>query len=761
MSRITLVAALVITLAGGGLVAAPSAVADAATTSADGASTRTGGASDAAAGLADAPAVQQGFASSGQEARTQVAAHEDDRVCSDPAPGEAACMLEVTPGAAVPTTDPGDAAGAATAAPSMAASAAASVAGLQPADLRSAYALPATGGSGATIALISAYDAPNVEADLTTYRAQFGMTPCTTANGCFRKLSQAGSATALPDANAGWARESTADVEMASAICPQCSLLLVEADTTRLADLGTAVKAAVAAGAKYVSNSYGSPISAGTDASGWDNAYYRQPGVVMTAASGDGGYGTSYPATSPWVTAVGGTTLSYSSTTGTWSETAWSGAGSGCGTYGGKPAWQTDAGCARRSTTDVSAVAAGIAVYLEGTDGQATWTTAGGTSLSAPIIAATYALAGTPRSGTYPSQYPYQHVSALNDIRSGSNGSCATAAAYLCTAGAGYDGPTGLGTPHGVAAFRPGPLVTRIAGTNAYDTAAKTAEAGGYSTDIPVAYVAARSGFADALSGGAAAGRDGAPILLVTRDSVPSQTSAALQTLRPQRIVVLGGPAVVDDAVIAALRPLATSGETPVRYAGATRWETSAAVSQHAFANGAETVYITTGTNFPDALAGAAVAANAAHSGPVLLVPGTSIPTVVRQELTRLQRLGSYRIVVLGGTNAVSAGVAEQLGSWSSRVDRLSGSNRYATSVAVSRATYPDGAASVYIATGADFPDALAGAPVAGRLGAPVLLVTPGSTPAVVQAEIDRLGATSVVVLGGTDAVGASAAATL
>ncbi|MCO6010773.1 putative Ig domain-containing protein [Actinoallomurus purpureus] len=324
--------------------------------------------------------------------------------------------------------------------------------GLAPADLRSAYALPSSGGSGQTIAIVDAYDDPNAEADLAVYRSQYGLPPCTTANGCFRKVDQNGGGS-LPAADAGWAMEESLDLDMASAICPSCRLLLVEAGRPYTSDLGTAVNTAVRLGAKYVSNSYGGSES--SDQTQSDAAYFDHPGVAITASSGDSGYETLYPAASRNVTAVGGTRLSRSAAARGWSESAWSGSGSGCSAYDAKPAWQTDTGCPRRTTADVSAVAdpaTGVAVYCTYQAGG--WQVVGGTSASAPIVAGVYALAGPPPAQGYPASSPYQHRAGLFDITSGSNGACTPA--YLCTAVPGYDGPTGLGTPNGLTAFRAG-----------------------------------------------------------------------------------------------------------------------------------------------------------------------------------------------------------------------------------------------------------------------------------------------------------------
>ncbi len=327
--------------------------------------------------------------------------------------------------------------------------------GYGPNDLQDAYDLPsATGGAGQTVAIVDAFDDPNVEADLQVYRAQYGLPECSTANGCFSKVNQQGQAGSYPAPNSGWAEEISLDVDMVSAICPSCHITLVEANDNQLDSLGTSVNTAVALGAKYVSNSYGGaedPSETTLDA-----AYFDHPGVAVTASSGDSGYGVSYPAASPDVTSVGGTSLSRTASGRGWTESAWAGAGSGCSQFEAKPSWQLDSGCSMRTVADVSAVAnpnTGVAVYDSYQDSG--WAVFGGTSVAAPIIASTYALAGAPAAGSNPAQYPYDTASALNDVTSGSNGSCSPA--YLCTSGPDYDGPTGLGTPSGIDAFRTGP----------------------------------------------------------------------------------------------------------------------------------------------------------------------------------------------------------------------------------------------------------------------------------------------------------------
>jgi hypothetical protein len=323
--------------------------------------------------------------------------------------------------------------------------------GYGPSSLQSAYKLPsATAGAGQTVAIVDAYDDPNAAADLAAYRTAWGLPAC--GAGCFSKVNQNGAASPLPAASGstGWATEESLDIDMVSAICPKCHIILVEANSPTDTNLGTAVNSAVTLGAKFVSNSYGGSESS-ADAT-FDTQYFNHPGVAITASAGDDGYGVSYPAASRYVTAVGGTSLSTASNTRGWAESVWTGTGSGCSADDAKPTWQTDAGCTRRTDNDVAAVAdpnTGVAIYDTYDEGG--WLEVGGTSASSPIIASTFALAGTPAAGSYPSSYIYQHTGSLFDVTTGSNGSCSPA--YLCHGEVGYDGPTGWGTPDGVTAF--------------------------------------------------------------------------------------------------------------------------------------------------------------------------------------------------------------------------------------------------------------------------------------------------------------------
>ena len=318
--------------------------------------------------------------------------------------------------------------------------------GYGPADLQAAYALPSsTAGAGQTVAIVDAFDDPTAESDLAQYRSFYGLPACTTANGCFRKVNQSGGTLPMPPPEPDWSLEISLDLDMVSAVCPNCHILLVESNTNLNTDLYTAEDTAARLGANAISNSYGGGESSSETS---QDVHFNHPGVAITASSGDDGYGVSYPAASRYLTAVGGTSLTRGGGTRGWTESAWSGAGSGCSAYEPKPAWQTDSGCSRRTVADVSAVAdpnTGVAVLFAGQ-----WFTVGGTSASSPIVASVYALAGN-ASSVNAGSYPYSHAGSLFDIATGSNGTCSPA--YLCTGVGGYDGPTGLGTPNGTGGF--------------------------------------------------------------------------------------------------------------------------------------------------------------------------------------------------------------------------------------------------------------------------------------------------------------------
>ncbi|MEK6720090.1 MAG: cell wall-binding repeat-containing protein [Chloroflexota bacterium] len=296
--------------------------------------------------------------------------------------------------------------------------------------------------------------------------------------------------------------------------------------------------------------------------------------------------------------------------------------------------------------------------------------------------------------------------------------------------------------------------VTRISGADRYHTAAAISAAS-FAPGVPVAYVATGTNFPDALAGAVVAAIGTGPMLLVPSGSIPPVVAAELTRLAPGRIVVLGGPSVVSDGVAAALAGYTGGGVT--RISGADRYQTAAAVSAATFAPGVPVAYIATGLKFPDALAGAVVAA--ITPGPMLLVPGASIPPAVAAELTRL---APGRIVLLGGPSVISSEVEGALAGYTGGgVTRLAGANRYDTSAAISAASFAQGIPVVYVATGMKFPDALAGAVVAAMGPGPMLLIPGGSIPPAVAAELARLAPGRIVILGGLSVVSGSVEAAL
>jgi Ricin-type beta-trefoil lectin domain len=351
--------------------------------------------------------------------------------------------------------------------------------GYGPVTLRRAYGLlaaSARNGRGETVAIVDAHSNPHLASDLAVYRRHYRLPACTMANGCLRIINQYGAPRPLPTPSAAWGLEESLDLDVVSAICPLCRIVLVEARESTIANLARAEVTAAATGARFISNSWSGPEFPVDIAFDQD---FDHPGDAVTVSAGDYGYAALYPATNQFVTAVGGTSLIRDKATRRgWKEHAWgtagvgdrfgnpyaAGTGSGCSTFEPKPSWQrakvddTPAGCLNRTVADVAAdadPATGPAMY----DSYATapqggpWIQIGGTSVSAPIIAATYALAGPPAAGTYPASYPYRDPSGLFDVTYGVNGDCEPARQYLCHAEPGYDGPTGLGTPDGIGAF--------------------------------------------------------------------------------------------------------------------------------------------------------------------------------------------------------------------------------------------------------------------------------------------------------------------
>ena len=340
--------------------------------------------------------------------------------------------------------------------------------GYDPTELQSAYNLGGapSSGTGETVAIVDAYNDPDALSNLSTYRAEWGLPAVcggTTTTGCAKvTVENQSGGTRLPSSNVGWSEEISVDLDMVSAICPDCNILLVEASSPTFSNLGAAELTAAAAHPVSIGNSYGGAES--SSETSYDSYYGSgsEKGIAITAATGDDGYGVEYPAASPDVIAVGGTTLSPVSSPPeggrAWAETAWANAGSGCSGYEAQPLWQTHvvpSACTNRAVADVAAVAnpsTGVAVYDSyGLNG---WTVFGGTSVATQVISAIYARGTSPVSAGAGQLYAAassSYATDFYDVTSGSNGSCSVP--DLCTAGTGWDGPTGLGTPNGAGAF--------------------------------------------------------------------------------------------------------------------------------------------------------------------------------------------------------------------------------------------------------------------------------------------------------------------
>ncbi len=330
-----------------------------------------------------------------------------------------------------------------------------STTGLTPKDLSSLYMYPSPyaggrGGSGQIVGIVVAYSYASAESDLSVYRSYYGLPACTTANGCFKKLSVAASpsvsassapysVSAHPTTNAsGWAAEVDADTQAVSAVCPNCKILVAEAASDSLADLGKAVRAADAAGATIINASFGAPEASGQLA--LESTFVDSDhGVKLVAAAGDSGPGVFFPAASSKAIAVAGTSLSVLGLA--VDEGLWSGSGYGCSAYFAKPAWQTGS-CPRRSVADVAAIAdpkTGLLFYdstLAVTSGG--WSVVGGTSISAPIVAALYALSGDARNDEG-AQHFYQSRDSFLPV--------------LPISLRNADVATGLGVPQGLGGF--------------------------------------------------------------------------------------------------------------------------------------------------------------------------------------------------------------------------------------------------------------------------------------------------------------------
>ncbi len=354
-----------------------------------------------------------------------------------------------------------------------------------PNDLQDAYALPSlTKGKDKVVAIVDAFGYKNAASDLAEYRKVMGLKPCTTQKKCLRIVNQEGNSSPLPHEpppSDDWRFEQATDLDMVSAICPNCRIVLVQANTDYTSSLYPGVKTAERF-AKYIG------VSWGGGPEGPDNAIFDRQGVVIAAAAGDFGGGGRFgggpaqPCTYTYVVCVGGTHLVRDSQNKRgWHETVWndwtfdqcgSSGSSPCGATGSacskkiaKPGWQTDTGCKMRSAADVGATAsvrAGEAVYISEEHGGCPakcFFIVGGTSVSAQVIAAVYALAENAGSQKGAAHVWKHHKGLLNDVSSGNNVdphigvTCASAVKYICTARVGFDGPTGWGTPRGVGAF--------------------------------------------------------------------------------------------------------------------------------------------------------------------------------------------------------------------------------------------------------------------------------------------------------------------
>jgi len=294
------------------------------------------------------------------------------------------------------------------------------------------------------------------------------------------------------------------------------------------------------------------------------------------------------------------------------------------------------------------------------------------------------------------------------------------------------------------------PSVTRIAGDDRFSTAVALSKIAYPRSGVPVAYVATGLGFADALAAAPAAAAQGGPLLLVNGDTVPAATAAELQRLAPHRIVVVGGTAVIGDAAYSTLSSLTPSIS---RIAGVDRFATSRMIAESVFGL-AKSVYVATGDNFPDALSAGAAAG--VQKRPVILVDGASTQ-LDSATSAYLKGHAVTSVAVVGGTSVVSAGVASGLAATGAAVARLQGADRFLTASAVNRSAFTS-ATTVYVASGADFPDALAGSAIAAAKKSPLYVVMPTCVPRNIGQDLLALGTRSIVLIGGTDALAATTA---
>lgn len=322
------------------------------------------------------------------------------------------------------------------------------VSGWAPSDLQKRYNLPSsTKGSGQIVAIVDAYDNPNIASDLATYRTEFGL-----GTAKFTKYNQDGQTSNYPSGNVGWGVNKDQEVEMVSAACPKCTIYLIEANTDNGGDLQAAEVEAVKLGAHIVTNGYTCPGSVRC----LDSSDFDTPGVVYLASSGTHGYGEpGAPAAFASVVSVGGTVLSKSGST--YGETVWFDTGAGCATGVTKPSWQHDPDCTSRTISDISAVAFGVATY--DSYGYGGWTVGSGTDLSAALNAGVFGLAGNASSQNAAEKFwtlsKKKRNKELHYISIGNDGSCN--GEYLCQAGTEqfgtYSGPAGWGTPNGIKAY--------------------------------------------------------------------------------------------------------------------------------------------------------------------------------------------------------------------------------------------------------------------------------------------------------------------
>ncbi|MFB2598037.1 cell wall-binding repeat-containing protein [Herbiconiux sp. P17] len=380
-----------------------------------------------------------------------------------------------------------------------------------------------------------------------------------------------------------------------------------------------------------------------------------------------------------------------------------------------------------------------------------------------------HAAAGGIGIGSQPSHIAFDPVSATAYTTNTTDGTVSVidTVSDVVTEVIGHDSSTGIGSgPYGIA-VDPGTqrayvgnadddtvsviglqstsAVSRIGGADRYAVSAAVS-ASSFPPGVQSVYIASGENFPDALSASAAAGLRKSPVLLVTHDGIPDIVAAELRRLKPRTIVLMGGTNTISDTVATILNAYAPA----TRVGGADRYAVSAALSAREF-NVGSIAYIASGQNFPDALSGSAAAGH--RNGPVLLVTKDGVPGSVATELDRLH---PSKIVVLGGPNSVSDATLTEVVAHTptgTPAARLAGADRYAVSAAVSADTYPTGASTVYVASGAVFPDALSGSAAAIVANAPVLLVTKDGISDAVAAELERLNPRRIIVLGGPNTV--------